>query len=141
WCVYARAGQSSRRPYVPSPSQVRPLSQAPAARPPAVPPAVGQTAPTNSGTKPDDMPHKQALLTGKHGTYDGKAQVTNARDFVYTEDDMTVTGVKARYSDKTRVLEAEGNLVLDDPKHHTTGEKARYDNRADVKLAVITGKV
>jgi len=145
WCLNASAWQRSARPYIPRPSEVHPLSrgQAQASQlpgplpsdktgtilPPAQPPA-----------KPNDPAQKYGQFQAASGTVDENTGMITARDFVYTVDDMKVTGVNGRYNKDTKVLDAENNLALDNPKHHVTGDKAHVDN-GKAKLAVFTGNV
>lgn len=139
WTVRAGAWQQKVRPYVPRPSEVRPLANGQAT---AIPPP-GKTAPglASPATSVDDPKRKYVGLEGAEWTVDEKTGITTARDFTYTEDDMVVTGAKARYNKNTSVLDANGNLVLDDPKHHVTGDKAHVDNSRKAKLAIFTGSV
>ena len=105
-------------------------------KPPAAPnskPAAKDTAaPTKQG-------QKQGLFDGKEVTYNAQTDILTASDIVYTEEDMKVTGDKGRYNKNTRQLLAQGNLVMDDPKHHVTGGKADVDNSK--KIAIITENV
>src|SRR5437879_1153272 len=57
----------------------------------------------------------------------------------YRRDETVITGNKAQHNDETKILDAEGNLVLDDPKHHVTGDKAHVEQNKS--LAIITGNV
>lgn len=138
WSLSAHAGQNSRRPYIPKASEIRPVAPAPPAA--NVPGGLNLPAPqaTDKGGNPAQ---KQAGLTGIDVFMDENTGIATAKNFTYTERDMTVTGAKARYGQKTKVLEAEGNLVLDNPKNHMTGDKARYDSRSQVKHAIVTGTV
>lgn len=86
-------------------------------------------------------PPKLADLTLKDAHVDEKTNMVTGRDFVYKQDDMTITGSQARYNKKTRRLLAEGDLTMDDPQYHTTGDKADVDDSAGKKLAIITGNV
>ncbi len=145
----ANAQQRGVRPYIPRAGEVRPISRP---QPPAIPqpaasktsggeaqPAVKQPVP-----KQDGDAQKQGIIDMEDTTWDQKTDVTTGRDLTYKEDDMVVTGAKARYkrfTKKTGLLDAEGNLVMDDSKYHITGEKGSYDSRPNAKLAIITGSV
>ena len=72
-------------------------------------------------------------------TLNEKTGIQKGKNVVYTEDDMTFTGMTAVYNKKTRELDAQGNLALDDAKHHVTGDKSHVDR--DKQLAIITGAV
>lgn len=140
WSLAAFAGQASRRPVIPKPSQIRPMdsTQAPISRAPSP----GTQSPRTPGSgKSDDTPINQVDFHGIEGFFDEKSGLATAQDFVYSEKDLTVKGAKARYGKRSKILEAEGSLVLDDPKHHMTGDKARYDSHTEVKHAIITGSV
>jgi lipopolysaccharide export system protein LptA len=69
-----------------------------------------------------------------------KTGISTGRNFTYRERDTVITGQKAQYNEKQNRLLAEGELVLDDPKHHVVGDKADVDN-SKRKLAIITGNV
>ncbi len=143
WSVRAVARQTTIRPFVPRPAEVRPLPANQASRQPPPLPGARSTTLQNppAAAKSDDQKQKQASLDLQDPTVDERTGITTGRDFIYKVDDMTVTGAKARYNKNTKFLEADGNLILDDPKHHITGEKATYDNRKSVNLAIITGAV
>ena len=138
WTLHANAGQTSRRPYIPRPNELRPLQPPPSSSPPR---AGGSGVPAIQPPKPSDSQSKQGQLEGLEFLGIDKTGAMSFRDFIYTEGDMKVTGARARYSNKTKILDADGSLVMDDPKHHMTGDKTRYDNHPDIKLAVFTGNV
>jgi hypothetical protein len=71
--------------------------------------------------------------------HDEQTQVDVGRDFTYREKDMTITGERARYDGKAKVLDASGNLVLDDPQHHLTADKGHIERNK--KLAIFTEHV
>jgi lipopolysaccharide export system protein LptA len=71
--------------------------------------------------------------------HDDATGIDTGRNFRYVEGDTTVTGAAARYNDRTKLLDAEGNLVMEDPKHRVTAEKANVDRKK--KLAILTGSV
>lgn len=107
-------------------------SAKPAAPPDAKPPS-SQTKSADQ-EKYFDLTIKDDLLQNeKTGEYSG-------RNFTFKQDDLTVTGTTARYNDKTKVLLAEGNLVMEDPKYRITAQKANVDN-SKKKLAILTGSV
>ena len=144
WSLHAGAWQHSTRPFVPRPSDVRPLSrgQAPASQF-SSPRPLDTVMPAQQVTplaKSNDPVQKYGVLKAASGTMDEKTGIITARDFIYTVDDMKVTGINGRYYTNTKVLDAETNLALDDPKHHVTGDKAHVDN-GKAKLAVFTGSV
>jgi len=143
WSLHAIAGQGKPRPFVPRPSDLRPLSRGQEASPPAIP-LPGAKAPaslTPPAGKSDSPKPKLAGFDCEDPTVEEKTGVITGRDFTYKEEDMVVTGAKAHYNKNTKVLDADGNLVLDDPKHHVTGDKAHVDNSRKGKLAIITGSV
>src|SRR5437660_656959 len=74
WDLRADAGQNSRRPNVPRPSDVRPAA-------PAQQPATGSPAPPGPGPR-RDTDQKQAGLDGEDGFYDEKTGVATAKDFI-----------------------------------------------------------
>lgn len=130
WTLQAVARQRVQArqvpPPKPSPSDVKAAKGTPA-------PPVGKS---DAGGKKE----KWATLDMNNWKHDEDTGVDTGDDFIYKQDDMTVTGQKAKYNDKLKLLEAEGNLVLDDPKHHVTGGKARVDN-TKTKLATFTENV
>lgn len=67
-------------------------------------------------------------------------QTASARNIHYAESDRTVTGDMGRYNRKTRQLSAEGHIVLDDPKHHITADRASVDD-GKAKLAILNSSV
>src|SRR5579871_6155520 len=76
--------------------------------------------------------------------YDSKTNSTVGHNFIYTRGDSVTKGDNGRYKEvdtKTHegILDADGNLVFDDPQHHATCNKAHIDRIA--KLAVFTENV
>ena len=104
-------------------------------------PAAPSPKPAAKETKgaPGKQGQKQGLFDGKELTIDAQTDITTASDITYTEDDMKVTGDKGRYNKKAHQLLSQGHLVMDDPKHHVTAEKADVDNSK--KIAIITENV
>ncbi len=68
-----------------------------------------------------------------------KTGIAKGKNVVYTEGNMKFTALTAVYNDNTRQLDAQGNLELDDPKHHVTGDKSHVDRKK--QQAIITGGV
>jgi lipopolysaccharide assembly outer membrane protein LptD (OstA) len=141
--VPAAARQTRPKPFVPNPSSVRPIGRS---QPPAVPsPAAKNPPPADppvSTAASGDTKQKQAKIEIQFDPYlDQKTGFRSGRMITYTVDDMKVTGDKGRYNKNTKVLEADGNLVMDDAKHHVTGDKAHVDDSKKAKLAIITGHV
>lgn len=117
--------------------------------------AFGQSAVSKASPKPPvktspEQPAKNTTASGKQGQkqglFDGRGLtayeqtgILTASEVIYTEADMKVTGDKGRYNKNTRQLLVQGNLVMDDPKHHVTGAKADVDNAN--KIAIITENV
>ncbi|HLJ55080.1 MAG TPA: hypothetical protein VKT77_08555 [Chthonomonadaceae bacterium] len=134
WTSDAR-GQASKRPFIPRASDIRPIQPAPAG-PPSSASSPGQPG---DALAPSPGEHKRAAFDGDDYTYIGNVQ--SFKNFTYKQDDMTVTGLTGHYNKKTLVLDGEGSLVMDDPKYHVTGEKAHYNDKPDVKTAVILGHV
>lgn len=97
------------------------------------PPAASTATPAKERTKPE--------LTIHNMKRDDRTKVTSGTDFRYVEDDTVITGDKATYYGAKELLVADTNLVLDDPKHHITGDHADVYNGKDKKLAIVTGKV
>src|SRR5262245_61937588 len=99
-------------------------------------------APPNQTKPAAQKPQKFAALEIRENpTYDSKTGIATGRNFTYREDDMTITGIMARYNDKTKRLLADGDLTMDDPQYYITGDKADVDNSKAKKLAIITGNV
>jgi lipopolysaccharide export system protein LptA len=88
-----------------------------------------------SGTNPQSS--AKVVLFGADGSE--KTGISTARDVVYTEGDMKFTGQKAVYNSNTLELDTQGSLVLDDPKHHVTGDKSHVYRKK--RLAVMTGSI
>ncbi len=90
------------------------------------------TAQATGSQKPADLVMEDPDVNLKTGINKGK-------NFIYTEGETRVTGAAATYNKKTKELDAQGKLELDDPKHHVTGDKSHVDRNA--QLATITGSV
>jgi hypothetical protein len=135
----AGAQQRSPRPFVPRPSDLRPIPSGQAA---PIPPA-GSATPSHAPAagRPGDPPQKAGTLDADYWTMDEKTAVITARNFLYTVDDMRVTGAKGKYNKEKYLLDADGNLTLDDNEHHVTGDRAHVDDSAKAKVAVFTGNV
>src|SRR5579871_418215 len=142
---------SSGKSPVPSASDQRPQQSSPAK--PGAPPAAKSNPPTiapsgtqsNTSSSTPPMPPDPDVNTKyddiKFATFmlDEDTNMMSGTDFTFTRDDMVVTGKKAQHNNDTLVLDAEGNLVVDDLKHHVTGDKAHIERKK--ALAVITGNV
>ncbi len=98
-----------------------------------------------AAAKGDKQP-KEAYLTF-HGPFraEGRTNVVTGHDFIYQEEDATITGDNARCQqmgknpDRYYLLDIDGHLVFDDTTHHATGEKAHVNDQT--KVADITGNV
>jgi hypothetical protein len=126
---------------VPSPSDQRQRQPTPPPTAKSDPPPAAKSNPSplpaatstqNANQKYDDLYLDKPELDETTGLWTGT-------HFTYRRDDTVITGDKARHNNKTRILDAEGNLTLDDPKHHVTGDKAHVER--DKSLAVITGNI
>ncbi|MCW3099048.1 MAG: LPS-assembly protein LptD [Chthonomonadaceae bacterium] len=82
---------------------------------------------------------QKATVFFQEGTGDAKTGIAKGQGVVYTEGDMKFTGQTAVYNRNTQELDAQGNLDLDDPKHHVTGDKSHVDRKK--QLATIKGNV
>lgn len=106
--------------------------------------AQDSSAPKKTGSKPTDKAAvdktKWATIDAVGWEYSEKTGEHTGSNFVYKEEDTTVTGAKLRYNEKKDILDAEGSLTLQDPRHIATGDKAHIEN-GKKKLAVITGNV
>jgi len=83
----------------------------------------------------DDLDH----FSGYNAIWDINTKIETADNFTYRSKDTVITGAKVRHNTKLKILDAEGKLALDDPKHHMTGDKAHVEE--DKKLAVFDGNV
>ena len=68
-----------------------------------------------------------------------KTNMATGHNFTYTQGSRTITGDNGRYNNKSGVLDADGHLVMDDPEHHGTCQKAHVEETK--ALAVLTGDV
>ena len=106
--------------------------------------AIGQKSPKSPVVSGPALSKKTAAkpkseFTGEEARGDMQTGDWTARNFRYAREDMTVTGDKGRYNKYSHKMLIDGNLVMDDPKHHVTGSKADVD---DVKkIAIITENV
>ena len=120
-----------------------------------------QAVPTQTSGKQTPLPGKQTPLPGidtsgtsssvgsdaqKQASLDmialdssEKSGIARGTNVVYVEGDMKFTGMTAVYNKNSKELDAQGNLVLDDPKHHVTGDKSHVDRKK--QLAIIKGNV
>jgi len=139
----AGAQQRSNRPYIPRASEVRPISrsQTPAPQPsPSTAKSANDRAPIAPSKSGDDQTKKGGLESADLFV-DEQTGLMTAKDFTYTENDMVVTGSKARYNKNSKILDAEGMLAMDNPKHHVTGDVAHVETKKSVKHAVFNGNV
>lgn len=137
---------ASARQVPPSPSQAKKTATPPASGKQVGLPNLGQAPGPPGGpggaVAPLASPQRSASspnLDAEEGDYNAKTGIAHARNFVYTVDDMKVTGQTAVYDKNKKELDAQGSLDLDDPKHHVTGNTSHVDEKK--KLAVITGSV
>lgn len=68
-----------------------------------------------------------------------KTQISTAHHFTYTRGSRVITGDNGRYDKKNHILDADGHMVMDDPEHHGTCQKAHVEESK--ALAVLTGDV
>jgi len=134
---------ASARQSPPSPAQVKkviPLAPPRTANRPVTLPGLDKPAGTQAGAaQPGGSPQKQAHLAMDDADLNEKSGLTKGKNLVYTEGDMKFTGMTAVYNKNSKELDAQGNLELDDPKHHVTGDKSHVDRKK--QLATITGNV
>ena len=84
---------------------------------------------------------KMADISAKNLHGDGPTGTWVGQHFTYKLSDAILTGDNVRIDTKKRILDAEGNLVLDDPKHHATANKAHVDQTKGKEVAFYTGNV
>ncbi|HLV80574.1 MAG TPA: hypothetical protein VKT32_09845 [Chthonomonadaceae bacterium] len=123
----AAAGQSQRSSQARKPAGTVPVAK--------VTPPPGVAGSKSSG-------QSEAHFTGEDLTYDSSNGVLRGRNmrFHFPEEDRTVFGESGSYNDHSKIIEAQGHILIEDPKHRVTGDKARVDNGKQ-KLAIITGSV
>ncbi|MCW3054210.1 MAG: hypothetical protein JWN14_3380 [Chthonomonadales bacterium] len=136
---------ASARQSPPSPAQVKkviPIAPPRTANKPVTLPGLDKPSGKQAGAPlPSAGPQKQGqgLLAMDDTDLNEKSSLSKGKNFVYTEGDMKFTGMAAVYNKKSQELDAQGSLVLDDPKHHVTGDKSHVDTTK--KLAVLTGNI
>jgi hypothetical protein len=111
-----------------------------AQNPPAKPLPPAKVTPPPDPANKADKTRKPFTLEMDDYVYDEQTSIGTGRNFRYVQEDTVITGDTGRYNHKKELLDVEGNLILDDPKHRATGAKAHIDNGAK-KVAVITGNV
>ncbi|HZT40803.1 MAG TPA: hypothetical protein VFA07_01370 [Chthonomonadaceae bacterium] len=81
-------------------------------------------------------------VSGKGVSIDASTHLYRGRDmrFYFPDEKRTVTGDTGSYNDQTKIIDAEGHIVIDDPKHRITGDKAHVENGKQ-KLAIISSNV
>ena len=119
-------------------------SQAKKAVPPAATgkqiPLPGFSNPTSAANPPEGAPkNSSGDLVMDVSDLSAKTGIAKGKNVIYTEGNMKFTALTAVYNDTTKQLDAQGNLELDAPKHHLTGDKAHVDRKK--QQAVITGGV
>lgn len=81
----------------------------------------------------------RATLEINHPSSDETTGIYRGRDFVFSQEDMVITGSEAKDNRKTDILDAEGNIVMDDTKHHMTSDKVHMDHvERGRKLRLVT---
>jgi len=73
---------------------------------------------------------------------DDHTGITTCRNWIYTRDDMVVTGATARFNRKLDTLDADDPVTMDDPKHHLTADKAHVehvDKNKSLRTVILTG--
>lgn len=92
-----------------------------------------------NGASPAQSDPKPDTFYAKGATYDAKTGMVIGHDFRYATGDMVITGATGRYNRPDKILDAEGSLTMDDPKHHVTSDRGHLD---DVKkLGTLLGNV
>lgn len=90
--------------------------------------------------KSEQPPKGFAQFEMEEGDVNEQTGISAGRNFTYREKDTVITGDKVQFNNKTDRLIAEGDLIMDDSKHHVIGDKANVDTSAK-KIAIITGNV
>ncbi len=137
---------ASARQSAPSPSQTKRAAQtapvSPAGKQTALP-GFGKSTDVHGtpavAPSPTLETQKAAHIAMDDPDLNIKTGLTKGKNVVYTEGDMKFTGLTAVYNDKTKELDAQGSLELDDPKHHVTGDRSHVDRKK--QMATIAGSV
>jgi hypothetical protein len=103
-----------------------------------------KTPGTSTGAKTtSDQPAYDSMEFKGHSRMESLTNTLVGNNFVYQRADSVTTGDHGRYKEDPKthkgILDADGNLVFDDPKHHATCNKAHIDTT--IKLAVFTESV
>lgn len=111
----------------------------------SAPPKPSQTTTQTTGSagaNPGEQAQDDLFFKGPY-KMSADDYVVDGHDFVFTRADSTTTGEHAHYKSnadkKTGVLDADGNLVYEDPKHRATCNKAHVDTKT--KVAIFTENV
>jgi lipopolysaccharide export system protein LptA len=108
----------------------KPAATSPAAPASPIGAAKSTTQPGNDGIDSEES------YTDEH------TGITNCHEWVYTRGDTVISGSTARYNSKTDTLDTDDPVVMDDPKHHLTADKAHVEhakNKPSLRLVVLTG--
>lgn len=70
---------------------------------------------------------------------DEHSGIGTGHKFVYTTGDTVISGENGRYNKNLEVMDADTNLILDDPEHHITGDKSHVEQKKS--RLVVTGNV
>ena len=97
----------------------------PASKSPVAPPTSAGDTRARFKSEDYELINKTSTLTGHH--------------FTYIKADRVITGDNGRYDRDNGILDADGHLVMDDPQHHVTGQKAHVEEKK--ALATLTGEV
>ncbi len=104
------------------------------------PPAPKKAPPTISPANNTDTDKKWADVSGQDWVHNDATGDGACHDFHYVEHDTTMTCAQLHYNDHKKVMVMEGDIVMEDPDHRITGEKANVDY-GNKKLAIITDNV
>lgn len=127
------AAQAKKPAQTPPPTKVKQVPLPGFDKPDATHPAPAGASGTNT------PPERQGKVNLIDGDVDTKTGIGTGKNVVYTEGEMKFTGQSAVYNDNTKELVTQGNLVLDDPKHHVTGDKCHvYSSK---RRAVMSGNI
>ena len=104
---------------------------------PAIKPGVSP-APTAAQTADKD---RLVDIEMDHPSINQKTGMITGRNLKYRdpEEKMTVTGDTAQHDQNKDTVDTKGSLIMDDPNHHVTGDKAHVERKT--KLAIVTGNV
>jgi lipopolysaccharide assembly outer membrane protein LptD (OstA) len=105
-------------------------------------PGFGKSSGTTAGSAgvtPAGQTQASIQLELDAADLNNKSGIAKGTNLLYIDGDLRCTAMKAVYNKKTNEVDAQGNLQIDDPKHHVSGDRSHVERNK--QMATMAGSV